>query len=85
MDDIFRNSKGFFDVVKVASPKNTPHRFDKNGALLIDYMDTEEHRRRSSVATGGIPGVKAGDRNGQTDTFREEAKEGSGSDTEKGL
>ncbi|SMY19035.1 unnamed protein product [Zymoseptoria tritici ST99CH_1A5] len=84
MDDIFRNSKGYFDVVKVASPKNTPHRYDKNGNLLINYMDTEEHRRRSSVtAPGGGAGAKIKQSSGQMDSYREEAGN-SGSDNEKG-
>jgi MFS family permease len=87
MDDIFRNSNGFFDVVKVAKPKNTPHRFDKNGDLLVDYRETDDARRRSSVvAQGGVPRAKSKDGElAQTDSFREEAKSTSGSDTEKGL
>ena len=50
MDDIFRNTKGWFDVVHLAKPSVTPNRYDKNGNFLTNYLDTEEHRRRSSVA-----------------------------------
>jgi len=51
MDEIFHKTTGAFDVVKAA--KDTPHRYDKRGELLIDYADTEQamdaERRRSSV------------------------------------
>ena len=60
MDEIFHDVHGFrgaFDVVKVSLTK--PRRFGKNGELLIDYEDTEMYRdtarRRSSVASQGIP------------------------------
>jgi len=48
MDDIFRNTKGWFDVVHLAKPSVTPNRYDKNGNLLVNYLDTD--RRRSSMA-----------------------------------
>ncbi|EME84611.1 uncharacterized protein MYCFIDRAFT_134029 [Pseudocercospora fijiensis CIRAD86] len=58
MDEIFHNVhglKGAFDVVRVA--KNHPHRFGKNGEILINYEETEEareiERRRSSVVSVG--------------------------------
>ncbi|KXS94889.1 hypothetical protein AC578_1675 [Pseudocercospora eumusae] len=58
MDEIFHKIHGFkgvFDVVRVA--KKQPHRFGKNGELLIEYGETEEaqeiERRRSSVISGG--------------------------------
>lgn len=50
MDDIFRNTTGVFDVVHRAKPSVTPNRYDKNGNLVISYLDTDEHRRRSSIA-----------------------------------
>jgi len=62
MDEIFHKTTNPFNVVKIAH--EMPHRFGKNGELLIDYEDTEEYaarteeRRRSSVGmqekyTGG--------------------------------
>lgn len=56
IDSIFRKTKGWFDVVSVAN--NEPQRYGKNGELLIDYEQTEEHAVRThSVASG--PGAKA--------------------------
>ena len=46
MDTIFVKTKSIFTVVKVA--KDEPHRYDKNGNVLIDYTATEEHERRKS-------------------------------------
>jgi hypothetical protein len=46
MDTIFQKSTSIFNVVSVA--RNEPHRFGKNGELLINYQDTEEHMRRAS-------------------------------------
>jgi len=59
MDEIFHKVSGFrgaFDIVRVA--REHPHRYGKNGELLIAWDETEEAhevaRRRSSVAhTGG--------------------------------
>lgn len=49
MDTIFHNTTSVFNVVRVA--KEEPHRYGKNGEVLINYQETEEHqRRRSSVA-----------------------------------
>lgn len=61
MDEIFyeaRGLKGAFTVVKIAHDK--PRRFGKNGELLIAYEDTDmyrqtDERRRSSIASQGIP------------------------------
>lgn len=47
MDIIFRKCKSVFTVVKIA--REEPRRYGKNGELLINYEDTEEHRRRASV------------------------------------
>ncbi|KAI9728259.1 MAG: hypothetical protein M1834_007752 [Cirrosporium novae-zelandiae] len=46
MDVIFHKSNTW-NVVRVA--REEPHRYDKNGELLIAYEDTEEHRRRVSA------------------------------------
>lgn len=54
MDEIFWKSSSIFDVVNNARPSVTPNRYDKNGHLLINYLDTEEHRRRSSIAPQDI-------------------------------
>ena len=49
MDTIFYKTKSIFKVVSIA--KHEPHRYDKNGNVLIDYTETEHHeRRKSSVA-----------------------------------
>ena len=56
MDEIFHKTTSVFDVVSIARPENTPHRYDKNGQLIISYLDTEEHRRRSVT---GQPGGKS--------------------------
>ncbi|WEW57691.1 hypothetical protein PRK78_003158 [Emydomyces testavorans] len=48
MDIIFRNTDSILSVVRVA--RETPRRYGKNGELLINYEETEEHRtRRASV------------------------------------
>lgn len=46
MDTIFHKTSNIFNVVSVA--RNEPHRYGKNGELLINYQDTEEHLRRAS-------------------------------------
>ncbi|KAL9623941.1 MAG: hypothetical protein Q9160_001933 [Pyrenula sp. 1 TL-2023] len=61
MDVIFGKVKGlsgWWRVVKVA--KETPRRYGKNGEVLINYEETDEHYRRQSVisekaGTRGIP------------------------------
>jgi sugar porter (SP) family MFS transporter len=52
MDTIFHKSKSIFDTVRVA--REEPRRYGKHGELLINYEETEEHRRRSSVVRGGL-------------------------------
>lgn len=51
MDEIFHRTTNVFNCVKIA--KELPHRYGKNGEMLIRYDDTEEAqdtaRRRSSV------------------------------------
>lgn len=49
MDDIFRKTKGVFSVVHDAKPSVTPNRYDKKGHLLVNYLETDEHLRRSSA------------------------------------
>src|SRR3954447_19313341 len=51
IDTIFRKTKGWFNVVSTA--KQEPLRYGKNGELLIDYEQTEEHIRSQSVASAG--------------------------------
>ncbi|KAI9893929.1 MAG: hypothetical protein M1814_005482 [Vezdaea aestivalis] len=50
MDTIFHKTSSIFNVVKVAD--EVPRRYGKNGELLINYEDTEEHAaRRQSIAS----------------------------------
>lgn len=63
IDTIFRKTKGlrgWFNVVPVA--KKEPLRYGKNGELLIDYEQTEEHalRKRSTASAGGAKPVSGG-------------------------
>lgn len=58
MDSVFRKCHSYFTAVKIA--KNEPQRFGKNGELLIDYNETEEHQRRASVMSGGRRGSLGG-------------------------
>lgn len=44
MDTIFHKCRSVFTVVKIA--KHEPRRFGKNGELLINYEETEEHKVR---------------------------------------
>lgn len=46
MDIIFQKTSSVFSLVSVA--RNQPHRYGKNGELLVNYQDTEEHLRRAS-------------------------------------
>lgn len=70
MDEIFQECHGFkgaFDVVKVAKAK--PQRYDKHGALLINYEETDYAHRRHSKSTGvdgpkDFRGEKSDDTNG---------------------
>jgi hypothetical protein len=47
MDEIFRNTTGVLDVVRVSA--EVPHRYDRRGELLIAYEETGTARRRSSA------------------------------------
>lgn len=49
MDTIFRKTDSIFSLVRVA--REEPHRYGKNGELLINYEETDEHKRRVSHAT----------------------------------
>ena len=76
MDAIFQESKSIFDTVKVAH--DMPRRYGKKGELLINYEDTDQHRRRSSVAQGVLPKPSA-------ETYENGADgEKNGTDVEKG-
>ena len=48
MDVIFQKTTSVFNVVKIA--RDEPRRYGKNGEVLINYEETEVHRRRSSAA-----------------------------------
>ncbi|KAF8859442.1 major facilitator superfamily transporter monosaccharide [Acephala macrosclerotiorum] len=48
MDSIFQKTKSIFTVVKRA--KEEPRRYGKNGELLINYEETEEHTVRGGRA-----------------------------------
>lgn len=55
MDEIFQESrglKGALDVVK--NSFNKPRRYGKNGELLIDYDETEYHRRHLGITESGL-------------------------------
>lgn len=47
MDSIFLNTNSVFSLVSTA--RNTPRRYGKNGEVLINYEETEEHRRFSAI------------------------------------
>ncbi|KAI1846377.1 hypothetical protein JX266_007582 [Neoarthrinium moseri] len=51
MDSIFHRVgagwKGFFTVVQAA--KDEPRRYGKNGELLIEYADTDEHKKHAAA------------------------------------
>ena len=47
MDSIFRKCNSYFTVVKIA--REEPRRYDKHGKPLVNYEETEEHRRRASA------------------------------------
>ena len=50
MDEIFHKTAGYLDVVKIS--KEMPHRYGKNGELLIAYEDSEfGAMRKDSVAS----------------------------------
>ena len=47
MDSIFRKCNSYLSVVKIA--RDEPRRYDKHGKPLVNYEETEEHRRRASA------------------------------------
>ena len=78
IDTIFRKTKGWFNVVSTA--KNEPLRYGKNGELLIDYEQTEEHTMRSHsvVSQSGKPTSRGVERVGvseETSSIEGEKKE----------
>ncbi|CZT21156.1 probable transporter (major facilitator superfamily) [Ramularia collo-cygni] len=86
MDEIFHKSTGYLDVVQVAKPRNTPNRYDKYGNLLHSYLDTEVHRRHSSVAAAaGRPQPKAQSSHNEGLHVEKGFASGSGSDNEKNV
>lgn len=89
MDEIFHKTTSVFDVVSIARPENTPHRYDKHGQLIISYLDTEEHRRRSSVAgqPGGkvLNGIENKERSQHNESYQVEGGFGTENDSEKSL
>lgn len=50
MDNIFQKTTSIWNVVKVAEKE--PRRYGKNGELLVDYAETEDHLRRASHVSG---------------------------------
>jgi len=77
MDSIFRKCNSVFTVVGIA--KREPLRYGKNGELLIEYEDTEEHLRRVSVA-----GSSGREKSSRHPVLRENIERSSGSGTEAG-
>jgi hypothetical protein len=49
MDSIFQKTKNIFTAVWTA--KHEPRRYGKNGEILINYEESEEHFRRASLAS----------------------------------
>lgn len=49
MDSIFQKTKNIFTAVWTA--KHEPRRYGKNGEILINYEESEEHFRRTSLAS----------------------------------
>jgi hypothetical protein len=43
MDVVFQNTKSVFSVVEVA--REEPRRYGKNREVLINYEETEEHKK----------------------------------------
>lgn len=73
MDEIFQECHGFkgaFDVVKIAKEK--PQRYDKHGALLINYDESDYHRRHAGVTGAGAEKSVHGDK---SDNASEERRE----------
>jgi hypothetical protein len=62
MDTIFRKTDSIFKLVGVA--RKEPHRYGKNGELLVNYEETEEHQRRASYVSGEKTVANKGHANG---------------------
>lgn len=65
MDEIFHKTTNPFNVVKIAY--EVPHRYDKDGNLLIAYDETDEFRvvgdrRRSSIAASQVRDEEKGEK-----------------------
>lgn len=77
MDEIFQEAHGFkgaFEVVKISL--NKPRRYGKNGELLIDYDETDYHRRHIDGANTGLQHRNAAyPEKSETDGISEERKE----------
>ena len=78
IDTIFRKTKGWFTVVSTA--KHEPLRYGKNGELLIDYEQTEEHaiRSHSVVSQSGKPASRGAEHvggSGETSSSEGEKRE----------
>ena len=58
MDAIFHKCKSIWTVVGIADKE--PRRYGKDGELLIDYAQTEEHRTHSVVSQKGARGFDKG-------------------------
>ena len=52
MDTIFRKCNSYLTIVKIAQEE--PRRYDKHGKPLVNYEETEEHRRRASAWSGHL-------------------------------
>lgn len=74
IDTIFRKTKGWFTVVSTA--KHEPLRYGKNGELLIDYEQTEEHaiRSHSVVSQSGKPASRGAEHVGGGETSSSEGE-----------
>ena len=71
MDTIFHNVSGPSAWTKVVSvARDLPRRYGKNGELLVDYQETEEHKARVGVI--------------EQPQHHEEVRSSSNSDVEKG-
>jgi hypothetical protein len=77
MDSVFRKCKSIFTIVKIA--KEEPRRFGKNGEVLINYDETEEHFRRASIISERRASMAASQHGGKAVTQhmeRDEEKDG---------
>ena len=76
MDTIFRKCNSYLTVVKIAQEE--PRRYDKHGKPLVNYEETEEHRRRASAWSGnvGVGGEKVGVQEAEVVDGREDGEVG---------